>query len=101
MKSAIRIIVAVFILAVFAGAVRADDCRVNLNSATSEQIQLLVRTGPKMAEKIIAARPLDAVKLDAVKGIGPSWLANNEPHVAYQGATTCTTKLHAAPKATK
>ena len=71
----------------------AEPCKVNVNAAPPAEIQLLARTGEVLAGRIIAGRPLDAGKLDAVKGVGPSWLAVNGPHVAFSGPTTCTEKI--------
>lgn len=79
-------------------AFAAEPCKVNVNAATPAEIQLLARTGEVLAGRIVAGRPLDAEKLDAVKGVGPSWLAVNGPHVAFSGPTTCTEKIKAAPK---
>lgn len=85
-------------------AVRATESAapagvVNVNTATAAQLGLLARTGPKLAEKIIAARPIkDLAALDAVKGIGEKWLAVNGPHCSFSGNTTLTEKLK-APKA--
>lgn len=71
----------------------AEPCKVNVNSASPAQLALLINTGPALAGKIEAARPLDAAKLDAVPGIGVKWLEYNAPHVAYGGETTCKDKL--------
>lgn len=76
----------------------AAPCKVNVNSASPQELQLLSRTGPVLAERLVAGRPLDLPKLDAVKGIGEAWLAVNGPHVAFSGKTTCTEKIKAAPK---
>jgi competence protein ComEA len=58
--------------------------RVNLNTATQAQLEELPGVGPKMAARIIAARPLSSLKdLDAVKGIGPSMLKKLEPFVRF------------------
>lgn len=60
--------------------------RVNLNTATSEQLQTLPRVGPKMAQKILDYRQAhgrfsSVQELDAVPGIGPTMLAALEPLV--------------------
>lgn len=58
--------------------------RINLNTATQVQIEGLPGVGPKMAARIIQARPLSSLKdLDAVKGIGPSMLKKLEPLVSF------------------
>ncbi len=58
--------------------------RINLNSATQAQIEGLPGVGPKMAERILKARPFSSLKdLDAVKGIGPSMLKKLEPLVRF------------------
>lgn len=92
----------VFCFALFLSAVSAvaAPCRVNVNTATPEQLQLLARTGSVLSSRIVQARPLDAEKLDAVKGIGPAWLSHNGPYVAYEGPTTCTEKVR-VPKVVK
>jgi competence protein ComEA len=62
----------------------ASGERINLNSATSAQLETLPGVGPKMAARIIAARPLESIKdLDAVSGIGPSMLKKLEPLVRF------------------
>jgi competence protein ComEA len=58
--------------------------RINLNTATQAQIEGLPGVGPKMAERILQARPFSSLKdLDAVKGIGPSMLKKLEPMVRF------------------
>jgi hypothetical protein len=79
-------------------AFASEPCKVNVNAASPAEIQLLARTGEVLAGRIVAGRPLDAGKLDAVKGVGPSWLTVNGPHVAFTGKTTCAEKIKAAPK---
>lgn len=89
------------ILLSVAPAFAQEPCKVNVNSATPAQIAFLIRTGPVLAARIVEARPLDAVKLDAVKGVGEAWMSNNGPHVTYAGPTTCTEKLKAPKPAAK
>lgn len=85
-----------FLLPVVANAQPAP-CTVNVNAATPAELQLLIRTGPVLAGRIVEARPLDAAKLDLVKGVGDAWLRDNGKHATFQGATTCTAKLKAVP----
>lgn len=57
---------------------------VNVNTATSEELQTLPRVGPKLAQKIIDGRPYaDLAALDAVKGIGPKLLEALKPLVRF------------------
>jgi len=60
--------------------------RMNLNTATQAQLELLPRVGPKMAEKIIAYRSARGgfrrvAELDHVKGVGDKTLALLTPHL--------------------
>jgi len=58
--------------------------RVNLNTATQEQLEALPKVGPSMAAKIIAARPLRSqADLDAIKGVGEATLKVLIPLVSY------------------
>lgn len=58
--------------------------RVNLNTATQEQLEALPKVGPSMAARIIAARPLRSQSdLDAVKGVGEATLRTLVPLVRY------------------
>lgn len=71
---------------------------VNVNTADAEQLQLLPRIGPALADRIIAFReangPFDSVaELVAVKGIGERSLANLEPYVTTRGETTLNAKV--------
>jgi DNA uptake protein ComE-like DNA-binding protein len=76
-------------------------CRINVNAATAAQLQLFARTGPALALRLTSGRPYrHLAAVDAVKGVGPSWLAVNGPHVAFSGPTTCKAKIP-SPKAPK
>lgn len=58
---------------------------VNVNTATLAQLETLHRVGPKLAAKIIAARPIkDLAELDQIKGIGPKLLEALRPLVVFQ-----------------
>lgn len=58
--------------------------RVNLNTASEEQLEALPKVGPSMAARIIAARPIRSqADLDAIKGVGEATLKLLAPLVSY------------------
>ncbi|MDB5045578.1 MAG: competence protein ComEA [Deinococcus sp.] len=58
--------------------------RLNLNTATSEQLEALPEVGPSMAALIVKARPLRSLAdLDAIKGVGESTLKALTPLVSF------------------
>lgn len=71
---------------------------VNINTAGVEQLQLLPRIGPALADRIVEFReangPFASVdELVAVKGIGDASLERLEPYVTTRGETTLSTKV--------
>lgn len=71
---------------------------VNINTATSEQLQLLPGVGPALAGRIVAFReangPFEKVdELAAVQGIGDKSLAKLRPYVATSGNTSLSEKV--------
>lgn len=95
------ILICVLIVAISSLAIAADDAAtgvVNINTAGSEQLQLLPRIGPALADRIIEFREehglfASADELVAVKGIGESSLAKLEPYVTTKGETTLASKV--------
>ncbi|MEF2277810.1 helix-hairpin-helix domain-containing protein [Deinococcus sp. YIM 134068] len=58
--------------------------KINLNSASQEQLEALPRVGPALAARIVAGRPYHSLAdLDRVSGIGPSALATLTPLVTF------------------
>ena len=71
---------------------------VNVNTATSEQLQLLPGIGPAKAEAILDARrrqPFAAVdQIVRVRGIGRATLRRLRPYLTVRGDTTLTHAVH-------
>ena len=75
-----------------------DKGVVNINTADGEQLQLLPKVGPALAERIINFReingPFKSVEeLVAVKGIGEQSLERLRPYVSTAGETTLVEKI--------
>jgi competence protein ComEA len=71
---------------------------VNVNTASAEQLQLLPRIGPALAERIIAFRETNgpfktADEMVAVKGIGERSLETLRPYLTVSGETTLSAKV--------
>lgn len=79
--------------------------QVNINTASVQQLQLLPRVGPALAQRIVDFRTANgefksAEELTRVKGIGEKTFALLQPYVAVKGDTTLAAKVH-QPKAKK
>ncbi|UBV43300.1 ComEA family DNA-binding protein [Deinococcus taeanensis] len=58
--------------------------RVNLNTASAEQLEALPKVGPALAARIMAARPYRSLAdLDRVKGVGAATLHTLTPLVTF------------------
>lgn len=58
--------------------------RLNLNSASREQLEALPKVGPALAGRILEGRPYRTLSdLDRVKGVGPSTLSALAPLVTF------------------
>ena len=101
MNTRIALVFVALVVVLSSLAVAADDAAagvVNINTAETEQLQLLPRVGPALAGRIIEFReahgPFGSVdELVAVKGIGETSLAKLEPYVTTAGKTTLTSKV--------
>jgi comEA protein len=74
---------------------------VNINTASSDELQLLPRVGPALAGRIIEFReangPFQTVdEILAVKGVGESSFEKLEPWIVTSGATTLSEKVRLA-----
>ena len=58
--------------------------RIDLNRASLPEIQALPGVGPKLADAIVSARPIQGLEdLSQVRGIGPRLLERLEPRVRF------------------
>jgi len=97
------VLLGVLVLCAFTGGAENSQPSgvVNINTASSEELQLLPRVGPSLAGRIIEFReangPFRSVdEIVAVKGIGESSFEKLEPYIVTSGATTLTEKVRVA-----
>lgn len=58
--------------------------RLNLNTATLEQLESLPKVGPALAKRIVEGRPYHSLNdFDKVRGIGPATLKTLSPLVTW------------------
>ncbi len=97
-----NIVVAAALIALLAGPSFAAAGKVNINSASAEQLELLPRIGPAIAARIVEYR--EAQRFDApedlmlVKGIGEKTFELIEDYVSVSGETTLTEKVRVPRK---
>lgn len=97
----LAIVVAVGALA----ATTAVKEQVNINTATVQELQLLPRVGPALAQRIVDFRTANGAfktpeELVRVKGIGERSFQRLAPYVSVSGATTLKEKVR-SPRAAK
>jgi competence protein ComEA len=102
-RSHLSLVLAVMIVAVAAAiATGAQPAGVvNINTASTEQLQMLPRVGPSLAGRIVEYReangPFQSIdEILAVKGIGESSFEKLEPYIVTSGATTLAEKVRSA-----
>lgn len=76
---------------------------VNINTASVQELQLLPRVGPSLAQRIVEFREKNgpfkrAEELMRVKGIGEKTFALLQPYVTTSGPTTLKQKVASARK---
>jgi competence protein ComEA len=79
-------------------AAAAAEGKVNVNEATAEQLALLPRVGPAVAQRIVEFREENgafkaAEDLMLVRGIGEKTFERLVPYVALSGETTLSEKV--------
>lgn len=79
-------------------ATASGNPQVNINTATAQELQLLPRVGPALAQRIVDFRsangPFKAPEeLARVKGIGEKSFARLAPYVSVSGTTTLKEKV--------
>ncbi len=78
----------------------AAEGKVNINTASAQQLALLPHVGPAVAERIVEHRTKNGQfkavdDLALVRGIGDKTLELLKPYVAVSGETTLTAKVKA------
>ena len=76
----------------------AADGKVNVNTASAQQLAMLPHVGPSVAERIVEHRAKNGQfksieDLALVKGIGDKTLDQLKPYVAISGETTLSAKV--------
>ncbi len=105
-----RTVMTMLLLAALAGtALAAPETgapQVNINTASVQELQLLPRVGPSLAQRIVDFRTANGAfkspaELARVKGIGEKSFARLAPYVSVSGQTTLKEKVRIprAPKA--
>jgi competence ComEA-like helix-hairpin-helix protein len=69
-------------------AIQKGSLRVNINTATTEELESIPDIGPARAAQIIANRPYSRLEdLEHVHGLGHSLVQSLRPYVKFSGAT--------------
>ncbi len=96
MKKGLILVLALGLLIFGATLIQA---KVNINTATSAELQSLPGVGPAKAQAIIAARPYTSIDdITKAKGVGPKTLMKWRDLITVEGATEVVGKPKAAKK---
>lgn len=100
LRRASAALVALALLVIATPALAADAKTININTASAEQLQLLPRVGPALAQRIVEHRDHNGpfkspADLMLVKGIGEKSFDLLKPYVATSGNTTLAEKVRA------
>lgn len=92
------VLVALLVAGLFAAPATAATGKVNINTATAEQLALLPRVGPVVAQRILEYREKNErfkspEELMLVQGIGEKTYEQLAPYVAIEGETTLSEKV--------
>jgi competence protein ComEA len=92
------LLAALVVAGVGAAAAQAAEGKVNINSAGIEELALLPRVGPSVAQRIIDFREENgdfktAEDLMLVRGIGEKTFAGLAPYITLSGDTTLSEKV--------
>jgi competence protein ComEA len=104
LRRATLALVVITLAAGFAAAAEPAAGVVNINTAAVDQLSLLPRIGPALAQRIIDFRTANGAfaspdELVAVKGIGERMLEGLKPYVTVKGDTTLTDKVRSPRRA--
>ena len=92
------VMIAVMLCSWTAAADSGSAGTVNINTADADELQLLPRVGPSLAQRIVDFRETNGLfketdELVAVRGIGEKSLAAMKPYLSVEGDTTLSEKI--------
>jgi competence ComEA-like helix-hairpin-helix protein len=101
LRNALGILLVVSLLAPLAASAAASAGTVNVNTATAEQLQMLPRIGPSVAQRVLDYRKENGKfasleDLMLVRGIGEATFSQLKPYVSLSGETTLSHKVKVA-----
>ena len=101
LRNAFGILLVVSLIAPLAASAAAGTGTVNVNTASVEQLQMLPRIGPSVAQRIVEHRKENGKfasleDLMLVRGIGEATFAQLKPYVSLSGDTTLSQKVKVA-----